>query len=197
MALHHFPSKFTNQQDKVVNANKAVFFDRDGVLNYLVDHNGTMTAPWDVSEFDLIPGAKMAVDIVKSLGYKAFVVTNQPDVYDGYLPANHLALMNRMLQAWLRIDEVYVAYERNSAWYKPNNGMIETLIKQYRLDRGSCYIIGDRWKDIVAGHKSKLNTIFVGYDYTYPLEFQHIQPDYIVDNVLQAATLIAEIDRDD
>ena len=95
MALHYFPSKFTNQQDKVVN--KAVFFDRDGVLNHLVERiNGEFTAPWDVSEFDLIPGAKMAVDLVKSKGFKAFVVTNQPDVYDGNLPQNHLNIMTRM-----------------------------------------------------------------------------------------------------
>lgn len=178
--------------------NKAVFFDRDGVLNHLVERaNGEFTAPWDVSEFDLISGSKMAVDIVKSIGFKAFVVTNQPDVYDGNLPDSHLNIMSRMLKAWLRVDEVLCAYERGSAWYKPNNGMIETLVKQYKIERGASYIIGDRWKDIVAGHKSKLNTIFVGHEYTYPLEYEHIQPDYIVDNVLQACTLIAELEHYD
>ena len=141
MALHYFPSRTSDQQNKVVN--KAVFFDRDGVLNHLVERiNGEFTAPWDVSEFDLIPGAKMAVDLVKSKGFKAFVVTNQPDVYDGNLLQAHLDIMTRMLKAWLRIDEVYIAYERGSAWYKPNNGMIETLIKQYKIERGASYQIG-------------------------------------------------------
>ena len=177
---------------------KAVFFDRDGVLNRLVERaNGEFTAPWDVNEFELIPGSKMAVDVVRSIGFKTFVVTNQPDVYDGQLLDSHLSIMSRMLKAWLRIDEVMIAYERGSAWYKPNNGMIETLIKQNKIERGASYIIGDRWKDIVAGHKSKLNTIFVGYEYTYPMEYQHIQPDYIVDNVLQACTLIAELENYD
>lgn len=179
-----------------LSANKAIFFDRDGVLNSLVERiNGELTPPWDVNEFDLIAGSKMAVDLVKSQGFKAFVVTNQPDVNEGYLPQNHLDLMNRMLKAWLRVDEVMVAYEEGSAWYKPNNGMIETLVKQYRIDRGSSYIIGDSWSDIVAGHKSKLNTIFVGDDYTYPYAYQQIQPDYIVDDVLQACTLIAELEN--
>jgi len=195
MALYYFPSKSSSQQNKVVK--KAVFFDRDGVLNHLVDHGDGYTAPWDVSEFDFIQGAKMAVDIVKDHGYAAFVVTNQPDVYDGLLPMSHLNIMNRLLVAWFRIDEVLCAYERGSAWYKPNNGMIETLIKKHKIDRGSSYIIGDRWKDIVAGHKSKLTTIFVGDEYTYPAEFKDIQPDYIVDNVLQAATLIAELEQYD
>lgn len=175
--------------------NRAVFFDRDGVINHLVDHDGVMTAPWSVSEFEMITGAKMAIDLVKNLGYNAYVVTNQPDVNDGVLLASHLEIMNRLLTAWLRIDEVLVALERGSAWYKPNNGMIETLVKKYNIDRGSSYIIGDRWKDIVAGHKSKLNTIFVGKEYTCPEQYREIEPDYIVDNILQAATLINEIDN--
>ena len=196
MALYSFPSKSSNKQDKVVT--KAVFFDRDGVLNHLVERaNGEKTAPWNVNEFELINGSKMAVEIVKSLGYKALVVTNQPDVYDGYLPHSHLTIMSRMLVAWLRIDAILIAYERGSAWYKPNNGMIETFIKDQKIDRGSSYIVGDRWKDIVAGHKSKLNTIYIGNEYIFPHEYKDIQPDYIVENVLQAATLIAELDKYD
>jgi len=174
--------------------NKAVFFDRDGVLNHLVKHGAEYTAPWNINEFQFVDGAKHAVDLIKSLGYTTFVVTNQPDVYDGKLPAPHLQLMNRLLKSWLGIDEVLCAYERGSAWYKPNNGMIETLIKQYQIDRASSYIIGDRWKDIVAGNKSKLSTIFVGKTYIYPIEHKDKQPDYIVDNVLQAAILIDTVD---
>ena len=104
--------------------------------------------------------------------------------------------MSRMLKAWLRIDEVYIAYERGSAWYKPNNGMIETLIRMYKVDRSQSYIIGDRWKDIVPGHKSKLTTIFIGKEYTCPDEYKDIYPDYIVDNVLQACLLIEELEND-
>lgn len=173
---------------------KAVFFDRDGVLNHLVKHGNEYTAPWNLSEFEFIEGAKTAVDLVKKLGYHTFVVTNQPDVYDGMLPQNHLDIMCRLLRSWLGVEEVLVAYERGSAWYKPNNGMLETLIKKYNIDRSSSYIIGDRWKDIVAGHKSKISTIFIGQEYIYPYEHKDIQPDYKVDNVLQAATLIDSID---
>lgn len=174
--------------------NKAVFFDRDGVLNHLVKHGDEYTAPWNINEFQFVEGAKLAVDLIKSLGYTTFVVTNQPDIYDNKLPQNHLLLMNHLLTSWLGIDEVLVAYERRSAWYKPNNGMIETFIKKYNIDRGSSYIIGDRWKDIVAGHKSKLSTIYVGQTYTYPNEHEDKQPDYIVDNVSEAAKLIYAID---
>lgn len=195
MALYRFPSKTSNQQNKVV---KAVFFDRDGVLNPLVERlDGSFTAPWDINEFRFIDAANIAVDIVKKVGYNTYVVTNQPDVHDGYLTRSDLDIMNRMVTKWLGIDEVVCAFQRNTDYYKPNNGMIESLIEKYNIDRGQSYIIGDRWKDIVAGHKSKLSTIFIGEEYTFPIEYKHIQPDYIVNNVLHACTLIVELSKYD
>jgi HAD superfamily hydrolase (TIGR01662 family) len=177
---------------------RAVFFDRDGVLNYLVNHDGVMTAPWSFDEFEFMTGVEEAVNLIRKLDYLTFVVTNQPDVLDDKLNSMDLKMMMLMCIKHLGIDDGLVAYERGSAWYKPNNGMIETLIKSYKIDRGSSYIIGDRWKDIVAGHKSKLNTIYVGeVPYQSPEKYQHIQPDYIADNTLHACTLISELTRDD
>jgi len=177
---------------------RAVFFDRDGVINHLVEHDYEKTAPWHVDEFKFIEGVKEATTLVKSLGFKTFIVTNQPDVYDGKLHMIHLTHMMRMCQKWLRIDDALVAFERGSAWYKPNNGMIETLIRQYGVDRDVSFLIGDRWKDIVAGHKSKLTTIYIGDKYHCPEEkYKHIQPDYIADNVLHACCLIVELTKDD
>lgn len=176
---------------------KAIFLDRDGVLNYLVDHHGEMTAPWHIDEFEIIDGAKEAVDIFKKMGYYTFVVTNQPDVNDGYLPLMHLNIMTKICQNYIGVDSVLCAHERGSAWYKPNNGMIETFIRDYNIDRGSSYIVGDRWKDIVAGHKSKLTTMFVGDRYISPDKYKNIQPDFTVDNVLHAAMIIKELNNDD
>lgn len=172
---------------------RAVFFDRDGVLNELVKRpTGERTAPWNLDEFMPISGSTAAIELVKDMGFMAFCVTNQPDVLDGILPQYHL---NVMMQYWLDqgIDDALVAYERGSAWYKPNNGMIETLVKKFKVDRDASYIIGDRWKDIVAGHKSKLTTIYIGNNYHCPEEkYKHIHPDLIADNVLHAACLIEE-----
>jgi len=174
--------------------NRAVFFDRDGVLNELVDRlDGTTTAPWSVNEFLFMENAKLAVEIVRKMNYKTFVVTNQPDVNDGMLLQEELNIMHRMISHWLRIDEIQYSQHRNSDTYKPNNGMIELLIEKHLIDRSKSYIIGDRWKDIVAGNKSKLTTIFVGDEYHYPYEYKNIQPDYTVSNVLEACKLIEEL----
>ena len=174
---------------------KAVFFDRDGVLNELVNHDGVLTAPWSFDEFKLIPGAEQAIEIVNDLGYYTFVVTNQPDYHGGVLGLHDLLKMMRVCVD-IGIDDGLFALERGSAWYKPNNGMLETLIKLHKIDRSQSYIIGDRWKDIVPGHKSKITTIFIGQEYICPDKYRHITPDYIVDNVLQACLLIEELQND-
>jgi D-glycero-D-manno-heptose 1,7-bisphosphate phosphatase len=175
---------------------KAVFLDRDGVLNHLVYHAGEYTAPWALNEFELIDGAEEAIDLFKEKGYNVFVVTNQPDVHDGKLEMVDLMHMNLILDS-IGVDRVLYSLERGSAWYKPNNGMIETLCKEHKVDRSNSYIVGDRWKDIVAGHKSKLMTVYVGENYTSPEKYENIIPDYIVGNVLQAATLIVELEKYD
>ena len=175
---------------------KAVFLDRDGVLNHLVYHAGEYTAPWAINEFELIDGAEEAIDLFKEKGYNVFVVTNQPDVLDEKLELDDLMHMNLMLES-IGVDRVLYALERGSAWYKPNNGMIQTICKEHKVDKLNSYIIGDSWKDIVAGHKSKLMTVFVGEKYTCPEKYEQIIPDYIVDNVLHAATLIAELEKYD
>ena len=174
---------------------KTVFLDRDGVINHLIYHNGQYTAPWCFEEFELIGGVVEAIDLFKKSGYNIYVVTNQPDIYDGKLDPKDLARMHIYLKK-IGVDKILHALERGSAWYKPNNGMVEYFINKYKVDRSQSYMIGDTWKDIVAGHKSYLTTIFVGEEYVYPFEHKDKQPDFIVNSALEAATLIEEMNKE-
>ena len=177
--------------------NKAVFFDRDGVINELVERlDGSHTAPWTVDEFRFKPNAGAAIASINHK-FKTFVVTNQPDINDGNLKQSDLDIMSKMLTQWLHIDEVVCSTERNSDFYKPNNGMIEHLINKYNIDRNNSWLIGDRWKDIVAGHNSRIKTIFVGNVYTYPVEYRNIYPDYECKDILDACKLIMKRDKND
>jgi D-glycero-D-manno-heptose 1,7-bisphosphate phosphatase len=174
---------------------KCIFWDRDGIINDLVEHDGKLTAPWHVSEFKFKPHIKKSIQKSKSMGFLNFVVTNQPDVFDGWLLESHLNLMNRMIIQWLHIDEVHNAMERNTPYYKPNSQMVLDLIKQYNIKSEQSYIIGDTWKDIVCGHKAELNTIFVGDKYVCPdMRYIHIKPNNIVSSVTEAIALIEEIE---
>lgn len=164
---------------------KAVFFDRDGTLNHLVDNR----APWTFGEFKFIDGATEAVKLVKDLGYLTFVVTNQPDVKDEKMTMGTLNEITKHLEMELEIDDIMIAFDRNSELYKPNTGMLEYLINKYDIDVESSFMIGDRWKDIMAGNRMDLITIFLG---TYD-KCLYTMPNHAVDNVLDACKLIGDI----
>lgn len=173
---------------------KSVFLDRDGIINEMVLHNGIYTAPWSIDEFKFKPNINISVNILKELGFYTFVVTNQPDVKDNLLSQTHLNIMHKMISKWLKVDQIIYSSDRKSLFYKPNNMMVETLIKKYNVNRDRSFMIGDSWKDIVCGHRSQLTTIFVGDKYKTPKEYENIKPNYIVKDVLNASYLIQEID---
>ena len=82
--------------------NKAIIFDRDGVLNYTVQRENEATAPWTLKEFKMIPGSIEAVEMAKELGYLALVATNQPDVRDKKMKEEELD------ESWKEEDEAVV-----------------------------------------------------------------------------------------
>lgn len=179
-------------------ASKAIFFDRDGVINSLVKRkDGRLTSPWYIGEFKFLPHVFESFKLVRDNGFKTFIVTNQPGVLDGEMSIESLNDINSMLLEWLFVDDIECALDKNSNSYKPNNGMIERAVKQYNIERNKSYIIGDRWKDIVPGYNSGLTTIYVGKekDYTPSEEYKHIKPDYYCKDILDACKLIMEIDN--
>lgn len=170
---------------------KAVFFDRDGVINELVNRGDErLTSPWKVSEIKYYVNIGRAVSICKSLGYKVFVITNQPGIVDGDMTVeSHSAIMNKVISD-LQFDDGMAATIRNNYNYKPNKGMFDFLIEKYNIDRSNSWLIGDRWKDIVPGHSSGLKTIFVGKEYSCPEEYACVKPDYVTKNAYEASKII-------
>jgi len=175
---------------------KAVFLDRDGVINKLVPREtGIFTAPWSLEEFELLPYVEESIDTLKKMGYMVFVVTNQPDHLDGKMSYETLETMSKIILD-MGVNDIICALNRKSLNYKPNNGMVLTLIEDYDIDPKSSYLIGDRWKDIVCGARSNLTTIFIGDEYHSPEEYQHIFPDFSTQNILTAVNLIKELNND-
>ena len=176
---------------------KSIFWDRDGIINDLIEHNGVYTAPWTLDEFKFKPDIKKALETTASMGYLNFVITNQPDVNDGKLDKKHLELMTKMILNWLPINEIGIALERNTSYYKPNNQLILDIYNKCSINPQKSFMIGDTWKDIVCGYRSELNTILVGPEYLAPPEYRHIKPNNIVNSVLEAVYLIQEIETYD
>ena len=171
---------------------KAVFLDRDGTINELVQgrEDKKHVSPWYYSEFEYIEGVEEAVTLLRHMGYTTHVVTNQPDINDGYTTIETLDAFNALMKRDLQVNTISCAMSRNMPDYKPANGMLEKIIKEWCVTRERSWMIGDSWKDIVAGYNSGVKTIYLGSEYTCPKEYDNIKPDYIRDNLLQAAQLI-------
>ena len=169
---------------------KAVFLDRDGVINDLVMHDGRFTAPWNLNEFNIIGNPKKSIDILKKLDYKIFIITNQPDVLDNKLKIEDLKQINNILKNDLDIDNIFCIMKRDSIYYKPNNNLIEILIDMYSINRDESYFIGDSWKDIFCGYASRLKTIYIGTKFDPPINIDNIEPTYITKNLKEACIYI-------
>src|SRR5437879_7952963 len=104
---------------------RAVFLDRDGVLNRLVARNGQSVSPRRLAEFALLPGVRPAVAALRRASLLVIVVTNQPDVARGALTPAELERMHDRLLKTVPIDAIYArphAQPYSCAWRRPDTG---------------------------------------------------------------------------
>lgn len=170
---------------------RAVFLDRDGVLNRAVVRNGKPFPPQSVAEFEILDGVPDALREIRRRGYLAIVVTNQPDVARGTQSRETVEAMNRLLQGAGPIDDVLVCYHTDAddcCCRKPRPGMLLAAARTWNIDLGNSVMVGDRWRDIEAGQAAGCRTIFIDYQYDEP----HGQADQIVDSLISAVQYIPE-----
>jgi D-sedoheptulose 7-phosphate isomerase len=169
-------------------ARKAVFFDRDGVINKVVLKDGIVRTPRRFAEFELKPGVAGAMDSFKVMGFSNIVVTNQPDVSRGLMSAEDMEMMHAHMKEHLPIDEVFVCTHDdadNCECRKPGPGMLVTAIRKWGLDPSVSFVIGDTWKDAEAGRKAGCRTILLDMPYN-----QGVESDYRI-RALEDAVEIA------
>ncbi len=133
---------------------KAVFLDRDGVINRTIFRNGKPRAPDRVEEFELFPGVPEAVARLRAAGFLIVVVTNQPDVARGWQTRANVEAMNEIVQSRLGVDGLKVCYHVDAdgcPCRKPLPGMLVEAAAELGIDFGSSYMVGDRRGDIEAG----------------------------------------------
>jgi D-glycero-D-manno-heptose 1,7-bisphosphate phosphatase len=148
--------------------NRAVFFDRDGVINKLIYRDGRPTSPRNIAEFEFEPGVESALKRLSAAGFKLFVVTNQPELVRGLLTNEALGLMTDRIMNVLKIDEVRICPHDNDdgcGCRKPRPGMLVELADKYDLSLKESYIIGDTWKDSTAGSNAGCKSIILARPY--------------------------------
>jgi len=163
--------------------NKAIFFDRDGIINKSIIRENKPYPPKDLSEFVFVEGIKFLISQLKQKNYLLFIITNQPDVSRKTQTKENVETINKYIQSNLPIDEIFTCFhddKDNCECRKPKSGMILEAAKKYNIDLKKSWVIGDRWKDIESGNNAECKTIFVDYCYDEKLKSK---PNYIVKSI--------------
>jgi D-glycero-D-manno-heptose 1,7-bisphosphate phosphatase len=185
---------------------KAVFLDRDGVINELVYHQeqGIIDSPFTVSQLRLLPGVSKAIKRFHEEGYKVVVVSNQPGVAKGHFSQGTFEKIRRKLEAELAregtfLDAEYYCFHHPQAKVghlktdcecrKPKPGLILRAAKDMNIDLSQSWTIGDGLIDIKAGKSAGTRNLLVGKikcELCHRMDEEDAHPDAIVIDLSEA-----------
>jgi D-glycero-D-manno-heptose 1,7-bisphosphate phosphatase len=190
--------------------NKAVFLDRDGIINELVyfPDLGIIDSPLNPGQFKLIPGAAEAIKTFNQLGLKVVVVSNQPAIAKGKMSEELFDGIRQKMKSLLakkgaHIDGEYYCLHHPEAkrlelkvkcrCRKPQPGLILKAAKELSLKTSKSYMIGDSLTDIKAGQAVGCKSILIGTikcDSCRLMETMAVKPDIISPSLLHASKII-------
>ena len=189
---------------------RAVFLDRDGVINPLIYHRdaGIVDSPFTVGQFTLFPRAARAIRLLNDLGLPVVVVSNQPGIAKRHFTVSTFHLINAKLcaavaSAGARLDGVYYCLHHpeskvkslrvRCACRKPRIGLLTRAARELGLDLQRSYLVGDGLSDVEAGFRAGCRTIFIGKWKCEHCQFirpSTSRPAFLADNLWEAVQLI-------
>jgi D-glycero-D-manno-heptose 1,7-bisphosphate phosphatase len=176
---------------------RAVFLDRDGVLNVPEIRDGLPYPPCTVADFRLYPDAAAGCALLRDAGFLLVLVTNQPDVGRGTQSMDVIEHMHAMLRETIALDHIEVCpaaddHAPDAARRKPAPGMVLDAARALGIDLARSYLIGDRWRDIDCGHAAGCTTLFLDRGYREKLRQA---PHHRAASLLDAARLILRLEE--
>jgi D-glycero-D-manno-heptose 1,7-bisphosphate phosphatase len=186
---------------------KAVFLDRDGVINELIYHSeqGIIDSPFTAQQFRLLPGIGEAVKKFREMEYKVIVVSNQPGIAKGYVSEESFEKISRkmkeeLIKEGVLLDREYYCfhhpqarikkYRANCECRKPKPGMLLQAAQDLDIDLPQSWMIGDGLTDVQAGKKAGCRTILLGRmkcELCRLMDEEDARPDAICSDTLEAA----------
>jgi len=169
---------------------RAIFLDRDGVINRAEVREGKPYPPANLAVMELLPGVPAALQALHAAGWMLIVVTNQPDVARGTTPRAVVDAINAHLKEILPIEEFRTCYHDSGDGCdcrKPLPGALLAAAREHGIDLKRSFMVGDRWRDVEAGQRAGCKTVFIDYGYA---EKQPWTFDYKVKSLQEAATII-------
>ena len=171
---------------------RAVFLDRDGVINRAITRDGLPFPPMSLDDFEILPGVPEACVKLKAAGFLLVVATNQPDVGRGIVPRELVEAMNAEMQKVISLDRIEICFHPGRGasdcdCRKPKPGMLLRAAKELNIDLAQSWMVGDRWRDVDCGHAAGCRTVFIEGNYVEQLRQK---PDFSTRNLAAAADII-------
>lgn len=173
---------------------RAVFLDRDGVLNRSTVREGKPYAPRQAKDFHLFEDTEPSLRALQGLGFKLIVVTNQPDIGNGLAQRSEVEAMHERLEATGLIDDIFLCMHRQDEGCdcrKPKPGMLLEAAAKHGITLSESYMIGDRKGDVEAGKRCGVKTIFI--DRGYREGEQADDADWRVTSLSDAVDIIVSV----
>ena len=189
MGINEVKSEVRSQKSE---PKRAVFLDRDGVINRALERDGLPYPPKTISEFEIFPEVLGACKKLKAAGFLLVVATNQPDVGRGTLEKSVVEQIHAHMVSQLPIDRVEVCFHPGKGLSdcdcrKPKPGMLLRAARELPIDLSQSWMIGDRWRDVDCGHAAGCKTVLIDRHYAEKLRQP---PDFSAGNLAEAAGII-------
>jgi len=198
-----------------MNKNKAVFLDRDGVLNEIVyyDECGILDSPSTIDQLRIFPWVGDAIGILRSAGFKIIIVSNQPGIAKShFLQETFDAITDTMRKEIAKqgasIDGEYYCFHHHDAKIdamrvdcecrKPKPGLLLQAADDMNIALSESWMIGDGLTDVKAGKSAGCKTILLGRmkcELCFLMDEMDAKPDVITSNLLEAAHTILKQER--
>ena len=147
---------------------RAVFVDRDGVINRAIVRDGKPYPPQSIEVLEICDGVAEGLQALRDAGFRTIVVTNQPDVGAGLQTRAAVDAIHEYLRAQLPLDDVRVCFHTDldhCGCRKPKPGMLLEAATEWNINLPASFMVGDRWRDVEAGRAAGCRTVLVGSGY--------------------------------
>jgi D-glycero-D-manno-heptose 1,7-bisphosphate phosphatase len=198
------------RSNRTVPKKRAVFLDRDGVINPLIYHRdaGIVDSPFTLAQFSVLPGVPRAIRFLNDLDLAVVIVSNQPGIAKRHFTASVLRKFDRKLISALkpasaRLDAIYYCLHhpesvmkdlrKRCSCRKPGIGMLTRAARDLGLSLSQSYMVGDGLSDIEAGNRAGCRTVFIGRWKCEHCQFirpKTLRPDLIAKDLVAAVQLI-------
>lgn len=174
---------------------RAVFLDRDGVINRAIVRNGRPYPPDTLEALEILPGVADALQKLRAAGFLNIIVTNQPDVATGKQRREIVEAMHEHLFRGLPLDAVKACYHAeadNCSCRKPRPGMLLDAAGEFGIDLRKSFLVGDRWRDVATAQAAGCQAYFIDFAYAEKIPEK---PYVTVESLPVAVALILAVDH--